>query len=171
MLLVKVHPSLLRLIAPEARVWIEKSWKRWTKDNPNWFTDRWKRGLPDSVLSQQVRKRLGGQNRRRSTLSEQVAGPRMGAVSPPTRAATVAAASLTPVTRTRKSRIYGSNLRSKSASNFDTGELLEFRVRAWILTASAGLVMPSSFRLLEPIVTDQGPRASGCRRPGHIGAF
>jgi hypothetical protein len=72
MLLVKVHPSLLRLIAPEARVWIENNWKRWTKDKPDWFTDRWKRGLPDSVLSQQVRRQLGGENRRRSTLSEQL---------------------------------------------------------------------------------------------------
>jgi hypothetical protein len=67
-----VHPSLLRLIAPEARIWIEKNWKRWTKDKPDWFTDRWKRGLPDSVLSQQVRKQLGGQHRRRSSLAEQL---------------------------------------------------------------------------------------------------
>jgi hypothetical protein len=72
MLLVKVHPSLLRLIAPEARIWIGKNWARWTKDKPDWFTDRWKRGLPDSVLSQQVRKQLGGEGRRRSTLSEQL---------------------------------------------------------------------------------------------------
>jgi hypothetical protein len=72
MILVKVHPSLLRLIAPEARKWIEQNWKRWTKDKPDWFTDRWKRGLPDSVLPQQVRKQLGGANRRRSTLSEQL---------------------------------------------------------------------------------------------------
>ena len=79
MLLVKVHPSLLRLIAPEARVWIEKNWKRWTKDKPDWFTDRWRRGLPDSVLSQQVRRQLGGENRRRSTLSEQLGG--VGATS------------------------------------------------------------------------------------------
>jgi hypothetical protein len=80
MLLVKVHPSLLRLIAPEARIWIDQNWKRWTKDKPDWFTDRWKRGLPDSVLPQQVRKRLGGESRRRSTLSEQLGAVR--AVSP-----------------------------------------------------------------------------------------
>jgi hypothetical protein len=79
MLLVKVHPSLLRLIAPEARVWIEKNWERWTKDKPDFFTDRWKRGLPDSILAQQVRKQLGGENRRRSTLSEQLGG--VGATS------------------------------------------------------------------------------------------
>jgi hypothetical protein len=72
MLLVKVHPSVLRLIAPEARVWIGTNWARWTKDKPDWFTDRWKRGLPDSVLTQQVRMRLGGENRRRSTLAEQL---------------------------------------------------------------------------------------------------
>jgi hypothetical protein len=72
MLLVKVHPSLLRLIAPEARIWIEQNWKRWTKDKPDFFTDRWKRGLPDSVLTQQVRKQLGGKNRRRSTLVEEL---------------------------------------------------------------------------------------------------
>jgi hypothetical protein len=80
MLLVKVHPSLLRLIAPEARIWIEQNWMRWTKDKPDWFTDRWKRGLPDSVLSQLVRKLLGGESRRRSTLSEQL--QRVEAVSP-----------------------------------------------------------------------------------------
>jgi hypothetical protein len=80
MLLVKVHPSLLRLIAPEARIWIEKNWKRWTKDKPDWFIDRWMRGLPDSVLSQQVRKRLGGESRRRSTLSEQLGGVGAAAV-------------------------------------------------------------------------------------------
>jgi hypothetical protein len=72
MLLVKMHPSLLRLVAPEARIWIEKNWKRWTKDEPDFFTDRWKRALPDSVLPQQVRKQLGDQNRRRSTLAEQL---------------------------------------------------------------------------------------------------
>jgi hypothetical protein len=72
MLLVLRHPSLLRLIAPEARIWIERNWQRWTKDKPDFFTDRWKRGLPDSVLSQQVRKQLGGESRRRSTLSEQL---------------------------------------------------------------------------------------------------
>ena len=44
MLLVKVHPSLLRQIAPEARIWMEQNWKRWMKDKSYWFTDRWKRG-------------------------------------------------------------------------------------------------------------------------------
>jgi hypothetical protein len=72
MLLVKVHPLMLRLIAPEAFIWIGKNWKRWTKDKPDWFTDRWQRGLPDSVLSQQALAELGGQNRRRSSLSEQL---------------------------------------------------------------------------------------------------
>jgi hypothetical protein len=72
MLLVRVHPSLLRLIAPEARLWIGKNWKRWTKDKPDWFTDRWKRGLPDSVLPQQALAELGGKNRRRSSLREQL---------------------------------------------------------------------------------------------------
>ena len=72
MLLVKVHPSLLRLIAPEARIWIEKNWKRWTKDMPNFFTDRWKCGLPDSVLPQQALAELGCKNRRRSSLAEQL---------------------------------------------------------------------------------------------------
>jgi hypothetical protein len=71
-LLVKVHPSLLRRIAPEARIWIGKNWARWAKDKPDWFTDRWKRGLPDFVLTPLVRKQLGGENRRRSTLAEQL---------------------------------------------------------------------------------------------------
>jgi hypothetical protein len=95
MLLVKVHPSLLRLIAPEARIWIDQNWKRWTKDNPDWFTDRWMRGLPDSVLTQQVRKQLGGESRRRSSLSEQLGG--VEAVVAPACAAAVAATSLTPL--------------------------------------------------------------------------
>jgi hypothetical protein len=102
MLLVKVHPSLLRLIAPEARVWIEKNWTRWTKDKPDFFTDRWKRGLPDSVLSQQVRRQLGGQNRRRSTLSEQLGvghEPKSptAAVAPASAAAAASASSNAPV--------------------------------------------------------------------------
>ena len=72
---------MLRLIAPEARIWIEKNWERWTKDKPGWFTDRWKRGLPDSVLSQQALAELGGANRRRTTLSEQL-GVRVGDDAP-----------------------------------------------------------------------------------------
>ena len=39
MLLVKVHPSLLRLIAPEARLWLGKNWARWTTEKPDWLTD------------------------------------------------------------------------------------------------------------------------------------
>jgi hypothetical protein len=85
LLLVKVHPSLLRLVFPEARIWIAKNWKRWSADSPDFFNDRWKRGLPDTLLSRQVLKELGGQNRRRSTLSEQLgvgepdASPGLGA--------------------------------------------------------------------------------------------
>ena len=70
-LLVKVHPSLLRLVAPEARIWIQSNWARWSKDPPAWFDDRWKRGLPSVVLSREALKELGGKNRRRSTLTEQ----------------------------------------------------------------------------------------------------
>jgi hypothetical protein len=97
MLLVKVHPSLLRLIAPEARIWIGKNWARWAKDKPDWFTDRWQCGLPDSVLTPLLRKQLGGENRRRSTLAEQLGvadetHPR--AVMAPANASAVAAASL-----------------------------------------------------------------------------
>jgi hypothetical protein len=72
MLLVRVHPSLLRLVAPEARIWIQSNWARWSNAPPEWFTDRWKRALPDSVLSQEALKSLGGKNRRRSTLAEQL---------------------------------------------------------------------------------------------------
>jgi hypothetical protein len=102
MLLVKVHPSLLRLIAPEARIWIGKNWKRWTKDKPDWFTDRWKRGLPDSVLPQQAQKQLGGANRRRSSLAEQLGvgddpkSPTAVVILAST-AAAAASASLTPL--------------------------------------------------------------------------
>jgi hypothetical protein len=69
---VKVHPSLLRLVAPEARIWIESNWARWSQDPPEWFDDRWKRGLPSVVLSPQALKELGGKSRRRSTLAEQL---------------------------------------------------------------------------------------------------
>jgi hypothetical protein len=98
MLLVKAHPSLLRLIAPEACIWIEQNWKRWTENKPDWFTDRWKRGLPDSVLSQQVRKRLGGESRRRSSLSEQLGvgddpKPRTAVIAPASAAAATSASS------------------------------------------------------------------------------
>jgi hypothetical protein len=72
MLLVRVHPSLLRLVAPEARIWIQSNWARWSKHPPEWFTDRWKRGLPSMVLSREALKELGGKNRRRSTLAEQL---------------------------------------------------------------------------------------------------
>jgi hypothetical protein len=72
MLLVKVHPSLLRLIAPEARIWIQSNWARWSQDPPEWFDDGWKRGLPSMVLSLEAHKELGGKNRRRSTLTEQL---------------------------------------------------------------------------------------------------
>ena len=72
MLLVRLHPSLLRLIAFEARIWVGNNWKRWLEERPEWFTDRWKRGLPDSVLPQQAFKELGGKNRRRSTAAEQL---------------------------------------------------------------------------------------------------
>jgi hypothetical protein len=72
MLLVKVHSSLLRLVAPEARIWIQSNWARWSNDPPEWFDDRWKRGLPSVVLSREAFKELGGKNRRRTTLSEQL---------------------------------------------------------------------------------------------------
>jgi hypothetical protein len=72
MLLVKVHPSLLRLIAPVARIWIHSSWATWTDAPPEWFNDRWKRALPDVVLSHAELTELGGKHRRRSTLAEQL---------------------------------------------------------------------------------------------------
>ncbi len=72
MLLVEMHPSLLRLVAPEARIWIQSNWARWSKDPPEWLDDRWKRGLPSEVLSQGTIKELGGKNRRLSTLAEQL---------------------------------------------------------------------------------------------------
>jgi hypothetical protein len=72
MLLVKLHLSLLRLIVPEARIWIANHWERWGEEKPDWFTDRWKCALSDSVLSQQTREELGGNKRRRSSLVEQL---------------------------------------------------------------------------------------------------
>ncbi len=133
MILVKVHPSLLRLIAPEARIWIEKNWKRWTKDKPDWFTDRWKRGLPNSVLSQQMRKQLGGENRRRSTLSEQLGGVKAVSVVAPASAAAVAAAaaaasaSLTPLhlcDQDSEENLWQQPPKRSHASNFDSGSCL-----------------------------------------------
>ena len=69
-LLVKLHPSLLRLIAAEACLWIEANWDTWTNAPPEWFTDDWKRRLPDLVLSQQSLEALSGKPRCRSTLAE-----------------------------------------------------------------------------------------------------
>jgi hypothetical protein len=78
-LLVSKHPALLRLIAPEARIWIEANWDKWTNaTKPDWFTDDWKRQLQDSVLSQKSLKALGGKSRRRTTLAEDL-GSIMGA--------------------------------------------------------------------------------------------
>jgi hypothetical protein len=71
-LLVNMHPPLLRLIAPEAHIWIEANWDKWTSAPPIWFTDDWKRQLPDSVLSQQTLMALGGQSRRRTTVAEEL---------------------------------------------------------------------------------------------------
>jgi hypothetical protein len=72
MLLVKLRLSLLRLIVPEARIWIASHWERWGEEKPDWLTDRWKCALSDSVLSQQAREELGGSKRRRSSLVEQL---------------------------------------------------------------------------------------------------
>jgi hypothetical protein len=124
MLLVKVHQSLLRLIAPEARIWIGKNWARWTKDKPDWFTDRWKRGLPDSVLTPLVRKQLGGENRRRSTLAEQLGVADEMPLPPPPSRAVIALQVSQPsppqawhpsssATRTRNSIPYGGQPRER----------------------------------------------------------
>ena len=69
---MKVHPSLLPLVAPEVRIWIQSNWAWWSHDPPDWFDDLWKRGLPSEVLSREALKELGGKNRRRSTLAEQL---------------------------------------------------------------------------------------------------
>jgi hypothetical protein len=71
MLLVSVHPSLLRLVAADAAEWLEDNWDTWTReDTPaDWLTDEWKRALPDSVISQKTLQALGGKTRRRTTLA------------------------------------------------------------------------------------------------------
>ncbi len=119
MLLVRVHPSLLRLIAPEARIWIDQNWKRWTKHKPGWFTDRWKRGLPDTVLPQHVRKQLGGKNRRRSTLSEQLG---VGAdLKPPTAVVATASASAAAAAASAGSNVPAAENRRRSTLSEQLG--------------------------------------------------
>ena len=75
MLLVSLHPSLLRLVADDAERWLLANWDSWTDAGKeelalDWFTDEWKRSLPDSVIPQQMLQALGGKSRRRSTLAE-----------------------------------------------------------------------------------------------------
>ena len=72
LLLTNLHHSYLQLFAGEARQWLSDNWQAWEAQPPAWFNQRWKRGLPDCVLSSEVRKALGGKKRRRSILAEQL---------------------------------------------------------------------------------------------------
>jgi hypothetical protein len=70
--LVKMHPSVLYLVATHAHAWIEMNWDAWQEDPPEWLTDRWLRGVPSAMLPKKVLTALGGKRRRRSTLKEQL---------------------------------------------------------------------------------------------------
>jgi hypothetical protein len=71
-MLVKLHPDVLRLVAADARLWIESQWRESPDGRPAWMTERWFRAVPNSMLSKNVLKALGSKRRRRSTLVEQL---------------------------------------------------------------------------------------------------
>ncbi len=58
--LTKLHSSYLRLFRDEAQQWLADNWDEWEIQRPQWFTERWKRALPTSVLTPALRARLGG---------------------------------------------------------------------------------------------------------------
>ena len=72
--LTKLHSSYLRLLRDEARQWLADNWDQWQEQRPKWFSERWKRALPNSVLTPALRARLGGNGRRRSSVAEQLMG-------------------------------------------------------------------------------------------------
>ncbi len=72
--LTRLHHSYLRLFRDEARQWLADNWDEWEAHHPKWFTERWKRALPNSVLAPAMRARLGGNGRRRSSVAEQLRG-------------------------------------------------------------------------------------------------
>jgi hypothetical protein len=71
-LLVKLHPDVLHLIAADARFLIEAHWSESPDSRPVWMTERWLCAVPSSMLPKKVLKALGGKNRRKSTLAEQL---------------------------------------------------------------------------------------------------
>ena len=70
--LTRLHSSYLRLFRDEAQQWLADNWDEWEVQRPKWFTERWKRALPTSVLTPALRARLGGKGRRRSSVAEQL---------------------------------------------------------------------------------------------------
>ena len=70
--LTKLHSSYLRLFRDEARQWLADNWDQWAEQRPKWLTERWKRALPNSVLTPALRAQLGGKARRRSSVAEQM---------------------------------------------------------------------------------------------------
>jgi hypothetical protein len=70
--LTKLHSSYLRLFRDEARQWLADNWNQWQEQRPKWLTERWKRALPNSVLTHALRAQLGGKARRRSSVVEQM---------------------------------------------------------------------------------------------------
>ncbi len=75
--LTRLHHSYLRLFRDEARQWLADNWDEWEAQRPKWFTERWKRALPNSVLTPALRARLGGKERRRSSVAEQLGAASM----------------------------------------------------------------------------------------------
>ncbi len=70
--LTKLHSSYLRLFRDEAQQWLADNWDQWEEQRPKWLTERWKRALPNSVLTPALRAQLGGKARRRSSVVEQM---------------------------------------------------------------------------------------------------
>ena len=60
----------LRRIRNSVKEWTLAGWWRWKEEQPVWFTEKWKKNLPDDMLPQEalidMKKSGGGRSRRNS---------------------------------------------------------------------------------------------------------
>jgi hypothetical protein len=67
--LFRSHPSLLRVLSPDAQLLLASHWDEWMSAPPDWLPERWWELLPSSVLPAQVLTALGGKKRQRRASS------------------------------------------------------------------------------------------------------
>jgi hypothetical protein len=67
--LFRSHPSLLRVLCPDAQLLLASHWDEWMSAPPDWLPERWWELLPSSVLPAQVLTALGGKRRQRRASS------------------------------------------------------------------------------------------------------